>query len=153
VIVPGKAYRRDLDSTHFPMFHQVEGLCVAENLSLADLKGTLEILVRSLLGPSRSLRLRPHHFPFTEPSLEVDASCMACDGKGCRVCRFSGWIELLGSGMVHPAVLENAGIDSTRYRGFALGIGVERIAQLTFDIEDGRTLYENDLRFLAQGAL
>ncbi len=153
VIVPGKAYRRDLDSTHFPMFHQVEGLCVAEGLSLADLKGTLEVLVRSLLGPDRALRLRPHHFPFTEPSLEVDASCMVCSGQGCKTCRFSGWIELLGSGMVHPAVLENAGVDSTLYRGFALGIGVERIAQLSFGIDDGRALYENDLRFLAQGAL
>lgn len=148
VIVPGKAYRRDWDATHFPMFHQVEGLCVDEGISVADLKGTLELMVRALFGPEREIRLRPHHFPFTEPSLEVDVTCMACDGSGCKLCKHSGWIELLGSGMVHPVVLENVGIDSSRYSGFAFGIGVDRAAQLAFGISDGRPMFENDLRFL-----
>ena len=148
VIVPGRAYRRDYDATHFPTFHQCEGICIDEGISLGDLKGTLLYLARSLFGPDRAIRLRPHHFPFTEPSLEVDVSCMVCDGAGCPTCRRSGWIELLGSGMVHPDVLANGGIDPDRYSGFAFGIGLERIAMLRWDIHDGRLLYENDLRFL-----
>jgi phenylalanyl-tRNA synthetase alpha chain len=151
VIVPGKAFRRDYDATHFPMFHQVEGLCVDEDISLGDLKGTLEFFARSLFGAGRGVRLRPHHFRFTEPSIELDVSCMACGGSGCRTCRGSGWIEGLGGGMVHPEVLRNAGVDTGRYTGFAFGIGVDRFAQLLYGIEDGRQLFENDVRFLRQG--
>lgn len=148
VIVPGKTFRRDYDATHFPMFHQVEGLCVDEGISVADLKGTLLYFARSMFGPERSIRVRPHHFPFTEPSLEVDVSCMACGGSGCRLCKQSGWIEILGSGMVHPDVLRNGGIDPDRYTGFAFGMGIERIAQLAYGVDDGRLFYENDVRFL-----
>jgi phenylalanyl-tRNA synthetase alpha chain len=147
VIVPGKTYRRDNDPTHSPMFHQVEGLYVDEEVSLADLKGTLEFFARSMFGPSRAIRLRPHHFPFTEPSLEVDVSCMVCGGDGCGTCKGSGWIEILGSGMVHPDVLRNGGVDPERYSGFAFGMGIERIAQLAYGIDDVRLLYENDVRF------
>ena len=150
VIVPGKAYRRDYDATHFPMFHQVEGLCVDRDITVADLKGTLEFFARSMFGPERAIRLRPHHFRFTEPSLEVDVSCMVCGGDGCRTCKGSGWIEILGSGMVHPDVLRNGGVDPDRFTGFAFGMGIERIAQLAYGIEDGRLLYENDLRFIRQ---
>ncbi|HET9051783.1 MAG TPA: phenylalanine--tRNA ligase subunit alpha [Candidatus Dormibacteraeota bacterium] len=148
IIVPGKTYRRDYDATHFPMFHQCEGLCVDEGISVADLKGTLLFFARSMFGPERSIRLRPHHFPFTEPSLEVDVSCMACGGEGCRTCRRSGWIEILGCGMVHPEVLRNGGIDPDRFSGFAFGMGIERIAQLAYGVEDGRLFFENDVRFL-----
>ena len=148
IIVPGKTFRRDYDATHFPMFHQVEGLCVDESISVADLKGTLLYFARSMFGPERSIRLRPHHFPFTEPSLEVDVSCMACGGEGCRTCKRSGWIEILGSGMVHPQVLRNGGIDPDRFSGFAFGMGIERIAQLAYGVEDGRLFYDNDVRFL-----
>ena len=151
VIIPGKVYRRDYDATHFPMFHQVEGLCIDEGVAVSDLKGTLEYFARSMFGPERSIRLRPHHFAYTEPSLEVDVSCMVCGGDGCHTCRGSGWIEVLGSGMVHPAVLRNAGVDPDRYSGFAFGAGIERIAQLAWGIDDGRLLYENDLRFTRQG--
>ena len=151
VIVPGKAYRRDYDATHFPMFHQVEGLCIDEGISVSDLKGTLEYFARSLFGPDRAIRVRAHHFEFTEPSLEVDVSCMVCGGEGCRTCKGSGWIEILGSGMVHPNVLRNGGIDPERYTGFAFGIGIERLAQLLYTIEDGRLVYENDVRYLRQG--
>ena len=150
VIVPGKAFRRDYDATHFPMFHQVEGLCVDEGISLSDLKGTLEFFARSMFGPTRSVRLRPHHFAYTEPSVELDVSCMVCGGDGCQTCRGSGWIEVLGSGMVHPAVLRNGGVDPERYSGFAFGAGIERIAQLAWGIDDGRLLYENDVRFTRQ---
>jgi phenylalanyl-tRNA synthetase alpha chain len=150
VIVPGKAFRRDYDATHFPMFHQVEGLCVDEGIALSDLKGTLEYFARSMFGPDRAIRLRPHHFAYTEPSLEVDVSCMVCGGSGCATCRQSGWIEILGSGMVHPTVLRNGGVDPDRYSGFAFGMGIERIAQLAYGIEDGRPLFQNDVRFIRQ---
>jgi phenylalanyl-tRNA synthetase alpha chain len=150
IIVPGKTFRRDYDATHFPMFHQVEGLCVDEGIALSDLKGTLEYFARSMFGPDRAIRLRPHHFAYTEPSLEVDVSCMVCGGSGCATCRQSGWIEILGSGMVHPNVLRNGGVDPDRYSGFAFGMGIERIAQLAYGIEDGRPLFENDVRFIRQ---
>ncbi|MFN2451932.1 MAG: phenylalanine--tRNA ligase subunit alpha [Candidatus Dormibacteria bacterium] len=150
VIVPGKAFRRDYDATHFPMFHQVEGLCVDTDISLGDLKGTLEYFARSLFGGARAVRLRPHHFEFTEPSIEVDVSCMVCGGDGCRTCKFSGWIEMLGGGLVHPQVLRNGGVDPAVYSGFAFGIGVERVAQLLYAIDDGRQLFENDVRFLRE---
>ena len=150
VIVPGKTFRRDSDPTHSPMFHQVEGLCIDEDISLADLKGTLEFFARSMFGPTRAIRLRPHYFPYTEPSLEVDVSCMVCGGDGCHTCKHSGWIEILGSGMVHPDVLRNGGVDPTRYSGFAFGMGIERIAQLAYGIDDVRLLYENDVRFTRQ---
>lgn len=151
VIVPGKVFRRDNDPTHSPVFHQVEGLLVDEGVTVGDLKGTLEYLVRSIFGPERAIRLRPHHFPYTEPSLEVDVSCMVCGGDGCRTCRHSGWIEVLGSGMVHPNVLSNAGVDPGRYSGFAFGFGIERAAQLAYGIDDVRLLYENDVRLVRQG--
>ncbi len=150
VIVPGKTFRRDSDPTHSPMFHQVEGLCVDEDISLADLKGTLEFFARSMFGPSRAVRLRPHHFPFTEPSVELDVSCMVCGGDGCHTCKHSGWIEILGAGMVHPDVLRNGGVDPERFSGFAFGMGIERIAQLAYGIDDVRLLYENDVRFTRQ---
>jgi phenylalanyl-tRNA synthetase alpha chain len=150
VIVPGKTFRRDSDPTHSPMFHQVEGLCVDEDISLADLKGTLEFFARSMFGPSRAIRLRPHHFPFTEPSVELDVSCMVCGGDGCHTCKGSGWIEILGAGMVHPDVLRNGGVDPQRFSGFAFGMGIERIAQLAYGIDDVRLLYENDVRFIRQ---
>ena len=151
VIVPGKVFRRDWDATHFPMFHQVEGLCVDEDVALSDLTGTLEFFARSMFGPERAIRLRPHHFAYTEPSLEVDVSCMVCGGRGCHTCRHSGWIEILGSGMVHPNVLRNGGVDPERYSGFAFGMGIERVAQLAYGIEDGRLLFQNDVRFIRQG--
>lgn len=151
VIVPGKAFRRDYDATHFPMFFQVEGMCIDEGIALSDLKGTLEFFARSIFGNDRAVRLRPHHFEFTEPSVELDVSCAVCGGDGCRLCRGSGWLEILGGGMIHPTVLRNGGIDVSRYSGFAFGMGVERIAMLVHGIEDGRLLYENDVRFVAQG--
>jgi phenylalanyl-tRNA synthetase alpha chain len=151
VIVPGKAFRRDYDATHFPMFFQVEGMCIDEGIALSDLKGTLEFFARSTFGADRAILLRPHHFEFTEPSVELDVSCAVCGGEGCRLCKGTGWLEVLGAGMIHPAVLRNGGIDSTRYSGFAFGMGVERIAMLSYGIEDGRLLYENDVRFVGQG--
>lgn len=151
VIVPGKVYRRDYDATHFPTFHQVEGLCVDEDIALSDLMGTLEFFARSMFGPERAVRWRPHHFAYTEPSLEMDVSCMVCGGDGCQRCKGSGFIEILGCGMVHPNVLVNAGVDPDRYTGFAFGMGVERVAQLAWGIDDGRWLYENDVRFIRQG--
>ncbi|MDQ6857092.1 MAG: phenylalanine--tRNA ligase subunit alpha [Candidatus Dormibacteraeota bacterium] len=151
VIVPGKAFRRDYDATHFPMFFQVEGMCIDEGIALSDLKGTLEFFARSTFGVDRAIRLRPHHFEFTEPSVELDVSCAVCGGEGCRLCRGSGWLEVLGAGMIHPGVLRNGGVDPARYSGFAFGIGVERIAMLNYGIEDGRLLYENDVRFVSQG--
>jgi phenylalanyl-tRNA synthetase alpha chain len=151
VIVPGKAFRRDYDATHFPMFFQVEGMCIDEGIALCDLKGTLEFFARSTFGVDRAIRLRPHHFEFTEPSVELDVSCAVCGGEGCRLCKGSGWLEVLGGGMIHPNVLRNGRVDPSRYSGFAFGLGVERIAMLRYGIEDGRLLYENDVRFVGQG--
>lgn len=150
IVVPGKTYRRDSDATHTPMFHQLEGLLVDEKVSMAELKGTLEHFVKKLFGNDRKVRLRPHHFPFTEPSVEVDVSCGLCGGKGCRSCKHTGWLEILGAGMVHPKVLENAGIDSKKYTGFAFGMGIERIAMLKFGLDDMRMLYEGDIRLVEQ---
>ena len=151
IICPGAVYRSDtLDATHSPVFHQVEGLVVDKNIRMSDLKGTLEEFATKCLGPNTKVRFRPHHFPFTEPSAEADVSCFVCGGKGCRVCKGEGWIELLGCGMVHPNVLKNCGIDPEEYSGFAFGFGVERIAMAKFGIDDMRLLYENDVRFLKQ---
>jgi phenylalanyl-tRNA synthetase alpha chain len=151
IIVPGRVYRSDnVDATHSPMFHQVEGLVVDKNITMADLKGTLETFAKTYFGENTEIRLRPHHFPFTEPSAEVDVSCFVCGGVGCKVCKGEGWIEILGAGMVHPNVLEAAGIDSKVYTGFAFGMGLERIAMTKFGINDMRYLYENDVRFLNQ---
>lgn len=150
VIAPGKAYRRDSDATHTPMFHQVEGLVVDEGVTLADLKGTLEVFARAMFGSDRQIRLRPHFFPFTEPSVEVDVSCMICDGVGCRLCKRSGWLEILGAGMVDPNVFAFVGYDSEKYTGFAFGMGIERIAMLKHGVTDLRLFYENDLRFVRQ---
>lgn len=151
IICPGKVYRSDaVDPTHSPVFHQIEGLVVDKNISMADLKGTLEMFAKKCLGKNTKIRFRPHHFPFTEPSAEADVSCFVCGGKGCRVCKNEGWIELLGCGVVHPNVLENCGIDSKIYSGFAFGFGVERIAMAKYGIDDMRLLYENDVRFLKQ---
>lgn len=150
ILAPGRVYRRDSDATHTPMFHQLEGLLVAENVTVSELKGTLEFFVHELFGQERKIRLRPHHFPFTEPSFEVDVSCGLCGGKGCRSCKNSGWLEILGAGMVHPNVLKNAGIDPDKYSGFAFGMGIERIAMLKYDVDDMRMLYEGDLRFVEQ---
>jgi len=151
IICPGRVYRQDsVDATHSPVFHQIEGLVVDKNITMADLKGTLEIFVKSCLGKNVNLRFRPHYFPFTEPSAEADVTCFVCGGKGCRVCKNEGWIELLGCGMVHPNVLRNCGINPKEYSGFAFGFGVERIAMAKFGIDDMRLLYENDARFLRQ---
>jgi len=151
IICPGKVYRSDaVDPTHSPVFHQIEGLVIDKNISMADLKGTLEMFAKKCLGKNTKIRFRPHHFPFTEPSAEADVSCFVCGGKGCRVCKNEGWIELLGCGVVHPNVLENCGIDSKIYSGFAFGFGVERIAMAKYGIDDMRLLYENDVRFLKQ---
>lgn len=151
IICPGRVYRSDaVDATHSPIFHQVEGLVVDRGVTMGDLVGTLELFARSLFGENTKIRLRPHHFPFTEPSAEVDVTCWACGGKGCRVCKNEGWIEILGAGMVHPKVLEICGIDSTIYSGFAFGLGAERTAMGRFNIDDLRLLYENDVRFLKQ---
>ena len=150
VIAPGKVYRNDDDATHSPMFHQVEGLIVDHGIRMSDLKGILLNFSRQMFGDSREIRLRPSFFPFTEPSAEVDVSCMLCGGAGCRLCKGTGWIEILGSGMVHPRVLEAGGYDPKEVTGFAFGKGVERIAMLKFGIEDMRLLFDNDLRFLQQ---
>jgi phenylalanyl-tRNA synthetase alpha chain len=150
IIAPGKVYRCDSDITHTPMFHQVEGLLVDEGVSFGDLKGTLTNFVHQMFDTETSLRFRPSFFPFTEPSAEVDIRCVICRGSGCRVCSQTGWLEILGSGMVHPAVLENVGYDTTRYTGFAFGMGVERIAMLKYSIDDIRKYFENDIRFLSQ---
>lgn len=148
IIVPGRAYRRDSDATHTPMFHQVEGLVVDEHVTLGDLKGTLETFARAVFGVERRVRLRPHFFPFTEPSVEVDVSCMICDGEGCRLCRRTGWLEILGAGMVDPNVFGFVGYDPEVYSGFAFGMGIERIAMLKHGVNDLRLFFENDLRFL-----
>lgn len=150
IVAPGKVYRCDSDLTHTPMFHQVEGLLVDRNISFGDLKGILTTFVHQMFDPETGLRFRPSYFPFTEPSAEVDIRCVICKGTGCRVCSNTGWIEVLGSGMVHPAVFENVGYDTTRYSGFAFGMGVERIAMLKYGIDDIRKYFENDLRFLRQ---
>ncbi len=150
IIAPGKVFRCDSDQTHTPMFHQVEGLLVDENVSFADLKGTLTAFVHQMFDARTRLRFRPSFFPFTEPSAEVDILCVICRGAGCRVCKHTGWLEILGSGMVHPAVFENVGYDTRRYTGFAFGMGVERVAMLKYGIEDLRKFFENDLRFLGQ---
>jgi phenylalanyl-tRNA synthetase alpha chain len=151
ILVPGRVYRRDnLDLTHTPMFQQFEGLVVDEGITMADLKGTLEALVQALFSDSARVRLRPSFFPYTEPSAEVDISCQACGGGGCAICKHTGWLEILGSGMVHPAVLEAVGYDPERVSGFAFGTGIERIAMLKYRVDDIRLFYENDLRFLEQ---
>ena len=150
IIAPGKVFRRDYDATHSPMFHQVEGLVVGKGITFADLKGTLEAFCKTIFGDEITVRLRPSFFPFTEPSAEVDISCVMCQGEGCRVCSHTGWLEILGSGMVHPNVLEANGYDSKEMTGFAFGMGVERIAMLRLKINDIRLFYENDLRFLEQ---
>ena len=151
IICPGVVYRSDsVDATHSPVFHQIEGLVIDKNISMTDLKGTLAMFAKKCLGEKTEIRFRPHHFPFTEPSAEADVSCFVCGGKGCRVCKGEGWIELLGCGMVHPNVLRNCGIDPEEYSGFAFGFGVERIAMAKFGIDDMRLLYENDVRFLKQ---
>lgn len=150
VICPGKTYRRDDDATHSHQFGQVEGLVIDKNISLADLKGTLEVFVKKMLGENSRLRFRPSYFPFTEPSYEVDVSCFKCDGKGCNLCKQTGWIEILGSGIVHPNVLKMNGYDPELYSGFAFGTGLDRLAMFKYGITDIRLLYANDVRFLSQ---
>ena len=151
MIAPGRVFRSDeVDATHSPSFHQIEGLVIDKNISFSDLKGTLEVFAKELFGPETKTKFRPHHFPFTEPSAEMDVSCFKCGGKGCRFCKGEGWIEILGCGMVHPRVLRMSGIDPEEYSGFAFGIGLERITLLKYEIDDMRLLYENDDRFLKQ---
>jgi phenylalanyl-tRNA synthetase alpha chain len=151
MISPGKVYRSDaVDATHSPIFYQMEGLVVDKGITFADLKGTLELFAKKMFGDKVETKFRPHHFPFTEPSAEMDATCFVCNGKGCRVCKGSGWIELLGCGMVHPQVLRNCGIDPEVYSGFAFGFGVDRMVMLKYGIDDIRLLYESDMRFLNQ---
>jgi phenylalanyl-tRNA synthetase alpha chain len=150
IICPGRVYRRDADITHSPVFHQVEGLAVDRGISMSDLKGTLELFARELFGPDSRIRFRPSFFPFTEPSAEVDVLCFLCKGGGCRVCKASGWLEILGSGMVHPRILRAMGYDTEDVTGWAFGMGVERVAMLRYGIDDIRLFYENDLRFLSQ---
>ncbi len=151
MIAPGRVFRSDeVDATHSPSFHQIEGLVIDKHITFADLKGTLAEFARELFGEDTKVKFRPHHFPFTEPSAEVDVSCFKCGGRGCRFCKGSGWIEILGCGMVHPHVLEMCGIDPNEYTGFAFGVGLERIALLKYEIDDMRLLYENDIRFLKQ---
>ncbi|MFQ5928909.1 MAG: phenylalanine--tRNA ligase subunit alpha [Acidobacteriota bacterium] len=151
IIVPGRVYRRDaVDATHTPMFHQIEGLLVDEGITLADLKGTLEVFFKALFSPGTRVRLRPSYFPFVEPGAEVDISCIFCAGGGCRVCKKSGWIEILGAGMVHPRIFERVGYDPEKYTGFAWGMGIDRIALLKYQVNDLRLFFENDVRFLRQ---
>ena len=150
-ISPGTVYRSDeVDATHSPVFHQLEGLVVDKGITMGDLKGALAVFAKELFGEDVKVRFRPHHFPFTEPSAEMDVTCFKCGGKGCRMCKGSGWIEILGCGMVHPRVFEMSGIDPEEYSGFAFGVGLERIALLKYEIDDMRLLYENDIRFLKQ---
>ena len=148
MICPGKVFRSDSDASHSPVFHQIEGLVVDENITLCDLKGTLEYLAANLFGKDTQVRFRPSYFPFTEPSVEVDLTCSNCGGKGCSLCKGTGWIEVLGAGMVNPVVLENCGIDSDVYSGFAFGMGLERLVLRRYNIDDIRLLLENDVRFL-----
>ncbi len=151
VIAPGRVYRSDaVDATHSPIFHQIEGLVVDKGITMSDLKGNLLALAKRLYGEQTRIRLRPHHFPFTEPSCEIDVSCFRCGGKGCPMCKGEGWIEILGAGMVHPKVLQNGGIDPDVYSGYAFGIGLERLVMFRFNIDDMRLLYDNDMRFLEQ---
>ena len=150
IICPGKVYRKDDDATHSHQFNQIEGLVVDKNITMADLKGTLEVLIRSMFGEDREIRFRNSYFPFTEPSVEVDVSCYSCNGKGCSLCKNTGWIEILGGGMVHPNVLKMAGYDDKIYQGFAFGLGVDRVAMLKYGIDDIKHLYNNDIRFLKQ---
>ncbi|MCI9393056.1 MAG: phenylalanine--tRNA ligase subunit alpha, partial [Oscillospiraceae bacterium] len=151
IIAPGRVYRKDeVDATHSPMFHQVEGMVIDKGVTMADLKGTLNTVVEQLYGAGAKTRFRPHHFPFTEPSCEMDVQCHKCGGAGCPTCKGEGWIELLGAGMVHPKVLEMSGIDSGTYTGWAFGIGLERMAMRRFKIADLRLIFENDVRFLEQ---
>ena len=150
MICPGRVYRCDSDLTHTPMFHQVEGLLIDEHVTFADLKGALADFLQNFFEADLEVRFRPSYFPFTEPSAEVDMSCVMCSGKGCRVCKHTGWLEVLGCGMVHPSVLESSGIDSEKYRGFAFGMGVERLAMLRYGVNDLRLFFENDLKFLRQ---
>ena len=151
MIAPGRVFRSDpVDATHSPLFHQIEGLVVDKNITMADLKGNLLTLAKKLYGENTEIRLRPHHFPFTEPSCEIDVSCFRCGGKGCPMCKNEGWIEILGAGMVHPKVLQRGGIDPEEYSGFAFGLGVERLAMFRFAVDDMRLYYENDARFLSQ---
>ena len=151
MISPGRVFRRDTDdATHSHQFHQIEGLVVGKNISMGDLKGTLEMIIQKMFGAERQIRLRPSYFPFTEPSVEVDVSCFKCGGKGCNVCKKTGWIEILGAGMVHPQVLEMSGVDSEEYSGFAFGLGQERIAMLRYGINDIRGFYQGDVRFSEQ---
>ena len=151
ILAPGRVYRKDeVDATHSPMFHQIEGLVIDKGITMADLKGTLETLIKAMYGQDSVVRFRPHHFPFTEPSCEVDVQCFNCRGKGCSTCKGEGWIELLGAGMVHPKVLAGCDIDPEIYSGFAFGIGLERMAMRRFKISDMRMIFENDIRFLSQ---
>ena len=151
MVAPGRVYRKDeVDATHSPMFHQIEGLVIDKGITMADLKGTLETLIKAMYGQDSVVRFRPHHFPFTEPSCEVDVQCFNCRGKGCSTCKGEGWIELLGAGMVHPKVLAGCDIDPEIYSGFAFGIGLERMAMRRFKISDMRMIFENDIRFLSQ---
>ena len=151
IIAPGRVFRSDaVDATHSPLFHQIEGLVVDKGITMADLKGTLETFAKRLYGENTKIRLRPHHFPFTEPSCEIDVSCFKCGGKGCPFCKGEGWVEILGVGIVHPKVLKNGGVDPDVYSGFAFGVGLERLVLFRFNIDDMRLLYENDMRFLSQ---
>ena len=151
IVSPGRVFRKDeIDATHSPMFHQMEGLVVDKGITMGDLKGTLNAMLKGLYGPDTVTRFRPHHFPFTEPSCEVDVQCFECHGEGCRVCKGEGWIEVLGAGMVHPRVLAGCGIDPEEYSGFAFGVGLERLAMRRFSISDLRLMFENDVRFLRQ---
>ncbi|MGN0294251.1 MAG: phenylalanine--tRNA ligase subunit alpha [Lachnospiraceae bacterium] len=151
MIAPGRVFRSDeVDATHSPSFHQIEGMVIDKNITFADLKGTLQQFAKEMFGEDTKVKFRPHHFPFTEPSAEVDVTCFKCHGKGCRFCKGEGWIEILGCGMIHPRVLEMSGIDPNEYSGFAFGVGLERIALLKYEIDDMRLLYENDIRFLKQ---
>lgn len=151
IISPGRVYRSDaVDATHSPMFHQIEGLVVDRGITFANLKGTLEVIIKRMYGEDSVVRFRPHHFPFTEPSAEVDVQCFNCHGEGCRLCKGEGWIEILGCGMVHPKVLSNCGIDPQEYSGFAFGMGLERLVMRKYSIDDMRLFYENDVRFLNQ---
>lgn len=150
IIAPGRVYRVDMDATHSPVFHQSEGLVIDKNITFANLKETIDVMIKELFGADRKTRFRPSYFPFTEPSAEVDVSCILCHGEGCRLCKGTGWLEIMGAGMVHPRVLEMSGIDPEVYSGFAFGMGIERVAMLKYGISDMRLLFENDLRFLAQ---
>lgn len=151
ILAPGRVYRSDeIDATHSPVFHQAEGLVVDEGITMSDLKGTLDLFAKVMFGPETKTKFRPHQFYFTEPSAEMDVTCFVCHGKGCRVCNYTGWIEILGCGMVHPNVLEACNIDSTKYSGFAFGMGLDRIAMIRYGISDLRLMFENDIRFLQQ---